>query len=54
MKRIADSKRSGAGADDVYTLKSGTFQALQFLQKTEKPVNVVCTFLFTTININFF
>ncbi|XP_017475153.1 PREDICTED: uncharacterized protein LOC108365598, partial [Rhagoletis zephyria] len=40
LKKIIDSKRSGAGTEDVYIPKSWTFNALHFLNKNEKPVDL--------------
>ncbi|XP_055622402.1 uncharacterized protein LOC129765969 [Toxorhynchites rutilus septentrionalis] len=40
LKRIEDSKRSGTGADDVYSPSSWVFHALQFLSKFEQPVDL--------------
>lgn len=37
LKKIIASQRSGAGADQVYTPKSWTFEYLRFLDKFEKP-----------------
>lgn len=39
LKKIEDSKRSGTGADDVYTPTSWVFYSLQFMNKFEQPVN---------------
>jgi len=38
LKKINDSKRSGAGADDVYEPSSWVFEELTFLTNLEKPV----------------
>lgn len=38
LKRIEDSKRSGTGADDVYSPTSWVFHALKFINKFEQPV----------------
>ncbi|XP_017475292.1 PREDICTED: uncharacterized protein LOC108365689 [Rhagoletis zephyria] len=40
FKKIIDSKRSGAGTEDVYIPKSWIFNALHFLNKNEKPVDL--------------
>lgn len=39
LKKIAVSKRSGAGIDDLYTPKSKSFKLLAFLYSTEKSDN---------------
>lgn len=39
LKKIEDSKRSGTGADEVYTPTSWVFYSLQFINKFEQPVN---------------
>ncbi|KAK5649984.1 hypothetical protein RI129_001013 [Pyrocoelia pectoralis] len=38
LKKIVNSKRSGAGADEVYVPSSWVFHALKFLHKCEQPV----------------
>ncbi|CAI6377104.1 unnamed protein product [Macrosiphum euphorbiae] len=38
LKKINDSKRSGAGADNVYEPSSWVFEELTFLTNLEKPV----------------
>lgn len=40
LKKIVASKRSGAGAGDVYCPSSWTFEALKFLEGNEQPVPV--------------
>ncbi|XP_072390121.1 uncharacterized protein [Diabrotica undecimpunctata] len=37
QKKIKESKRSGAGADELYSPTSWVYYALQFLDKHEKP-----------------
>ncbi|XP_017477060.1 PREDICTED: uncharacterized protein LOC108367033 isoform X2 [Rhagoletis zephyria] len=44
LKKIIDSKRSGAGTEDVYIPKSWTFNALHFLNKNEKPVDLTINY----------
>lgn len=38
LKRIEDSKRSGAGSEDVYSPTSWVFHALKFIARFEQPV----------------
>ncbi|KAK9876666.1 hypothetical protein WA026_014043 [Henosepilachna vigintioctopunctata] len=40
LKKIEDSKRSGAGTDDVYSPSSWVFHALQFINNFEQPVDL--------------
>lgn len=40
FKKIEDSKRSGAGADDVYSPSSWVFHALKFINQFEQPVEL--------------
>lgn len=39
LKKIEDSKRSGAGADDIYSPSSWVFYALKFINNFEQPVD---------------
>ncbi|XP_062551398.1 mucin-6-like [Armigeres subalbatus] len=39
LKRVVSSKRSGAGADEIYQPSSWLFEALQFLRNTEQPAS---------------
>ncbi|XP_047506707.1 uncharacterized protein LOC125050715 [Pieris napi] len=39
LKKITDSKRSGAAAENVYNPKSWVFHMLKFLNKNEKPID---------------
>lgn len=41
LKKIHDSKRSGAGADDIYQPSSWLFEELAFLADLEKPVDSI-------------
>lgn len=45
LKKITHSKRSGAGAQNIYNPKSWVFHMLNFLNKNEKPVNMVSRLL---------
>jgi len=38
LKKINDSKRSGAGSDDTYAPSSWAFEELTFLTNLEKPL----------------
>ncbi|XP_050499770.1 uncharacterized protein LOC114330403 isoform X2 [Diabrotica virgifera virgifera] len=38
LKKIEDSKKSGAGADDIYSPTSWVFHALKFINQLEQPV----------------
>lgn len=46
LKKITDSKRSGAAAENVYKPKSWVFHMLKFLNKNEKPIDVVSFLLY--------
>lgn len=41
LKKINDSKRSGAGSDDIYVPSSWVFEELTFLTNLEKPVESI-------------
>lgn len=41
LKKIHDTKRSGAGADDIYQPSSWLFEELAFLADLEKPVDSI-------------
>lgn len=41
LKKINDSKRSGAGTDDIYAPSSWVFEELIFLTNLEKPVESI-------------
>lgn len=41
LKKIHDSKRSGAGADDIYQPSSWLLEELAFLADLEKPVDSI-------------
>lgn len=41
FKKIVQSKRSGAGTDEMYTPKSWVYHLLQFSSKTEQPISQV-------------
>jgi len=43
LKKINDSKRSGAGTDDVYQPSSWLFEELSFLTDLEQPTKSVCS-----------
>ncbi|KAL4143320.1 hypothetical protein QTP88_005666 [Uroleucon formosanum] len=43
LKKINDSKRSGAGTDDFYQPSSWLFEELSFLTDLEKPTKSVCS-----------
>jgi len=45
LKKINDSKRSGAGTDDVYQPSSWLFEELSFLTDLEKPTKSVCSII---------
>lgn len=40
LKKIEDSKRSGAGTDDIYSPSSWVFHALKFINNFEQPVDL--------------
>lgn len=43
LKKINDSKKSGAVTDDVYQPSSWLFEELSFLKDLEKPIKSVCS-----------
>jgi len=50
LKKIHDSKRSGAGADDIYQPSSWLFEELSFLADLEKPVDSISSINYDTNN----
>ncbi|XP_029345231.1 uncharacterized protein LOC100573396 isoform X3 [Acyrthosiphon pisum] len=50
LKKINDSKRSGAGSDDIYVPSSWVFEELSFLMNLEKPVESISSISEETVN----
>ena len=52
LKRIEESKRSSAEADDVYSPSSWVFHALKFINKYEQPVEILDSQVSKTNSLN--